>query len=126
MGIRAYGKSREEVFAHAALGMMSLILDVESVSLRERKDVKARASGPEELLVKWLSEVLFLVETEGWAFGDFEVREVTEELAEGWGWGEPLDPAKHKVSGEIKAATYHMLQLKRENDTWIAQVIFDV
>jgi SHS2 domain-containing protein len=51
---------------------------------------------------------------------------VTGDRVEGWGLGEPLDPARHKVSGEIKAPTYHMLQLSEENGTWVAQVIFDV
>ncbi len=106
--------------------MMSLILDVESVEPRERRHVAAEASGLEELLVRWLSEILFLVEAEGWAFGDFEVREVTERQAEGWGLGEPLDTGKHKVSGEIKAPTYHMLSFGEDNGIWIAQVIFDV
>lgn len=126
VGIRAYGGSREEAFANCALGMMSLILDVESVEPRERKEVVVEASGPEELLVRWLSEILYLVEAEGWAFGGFEVHKVSGRRVEGWGLGEPLDAEKHKVSGEIKAPTYHMLLLKEENGTWIAQVIFDV
>ncbi len=126
MGIRAYGGSREEAFANCALGMMSLILDVESVEPRERKHIRVHGSGAEELLVRWLSEILFLVEAEGWAFGGFEVSELTEERVEGWGTGEPLDPDRHKVSGEIKAPTYHMLRLEEENGIWIAQVIFDV
>lgn len=116
----------EEAFANCALGMMSLILDVERVEPKERRNVIATASDLEELLVKWLSEILFLVEAEGWAFGEFEVREVTGKRAEGWGVGEPLDTEKHKVSGEIKAPTYHMLSFGEENGIWIAQVIFDV
>lgn len=116
----------EEVFVNCAVGMMSLILDVNQVERKARVPIIARAPGREDLLVKWLSEVLFLVEAEGWAFGAFGVEKIDEENVIGWGEGEPLDAERHRIRGEIKAPTYHMLQLKEENGRWEAQVVFDV
>lgn len=126
MGIRAYGRSREELFTNCARGMVSLILDLESVEPREKVEIEAEAAELETLLVRWLSEILFLVEAEGWAFGDFGVKEMTGRKVRGWGLGEPLDPQRHGVHGEIKAPTYHMLRVEEKDGAWTAQVIFDV
>lgn len=126
MGIRAYGESREDLFANCARGMVSLILDPESVEPRDKVQIEAEAVELEALLVRWLSEILFLVEADGWAFGDFQVEEVTDGRVRGWGLGEPLDPEQHGVHGEIKAPTYHMLRVEEEDGAWTAQVIFDV
>lgn len=126
MGIAAYGSSLAEVFEACALGMMSLIIDTAAVEARGEAPIAARAGDPRALLVSWLSEILFLVEVEGWAFGDFRVEEISGELVRGLGIGEPLDAARHGLHGEVKAPTYHMLELAEEDGLWKARVIFDV
>lgn len=115
-----------EVFVHCSLGMMSLMLDLGSVRVVGRKELEAKGRERESLLVAWLSEILFLVETEGWVFGEFEIAEISDTLARGWALGEPLDQRRHRLELEIKAPTYHMLELKEEDSLWTAQVIFDV
>ncbi len=115
-----------EAFENCALGMMSLMLDPARVRPLRRESLAARGRDRRSLLVAWLAEILYKVEAEGWAFAYFEVGEVGEVAVEGWGAGEPLDPARHAVEREIKAPTYHMLELGESGGTWTAQVIFDV
>jgi SHS2 domain-containing protein len=126
IGVRARGLSRAEVFEQCALGMVSLMYDPETVERSQRVRIEARADDEKALLVAWLSEIIYLVETEGWAFRDFEVEEISRQEVRGWGLGEPLDAARHRVSGEVKAPTYHMLELAEREGRWEAQVIFDV
>jgi SHS2 domain-containing protein len=126
VGIRAYGHSMAEVFENCAQGMMSLMLDPGRVEPRRRVRLSARGRDAKSLLVSWLSEILYLVDAENWALASFEVSEVSELAVAGWGSGEPLDPAKHGLKLEIKAPTYHMLELDEGEGAWTAQVIFDV
>lgn len=126
IGIRAFGSSMAEVFTNCSLGMMSLMLDLASVRKSVRVGLEAEARDRESLLVAWLAQILFVVETEGVVFGAFEIGELEDTRAKGWGLGEALDPARHRLELEIKAPTYHMLELKEEADLWTAQVIFDV
>ncbi len=126
VGIRAYGAGLGEVFRNCALGMMSLMLDLEKVRREKRIRIEAEAGDREALLVAWLSEVLFHVEAEGFAFGWFTEVELSDEKAAAWGWGEPLDPARHGLKLEVKAPTYHGLELREDGGMWVAQVIFDV
>jgi SHS2 domain-containing protein len=125
-GIRAYGTSISEVFINCALGMMSLIVDPGSVRPSSRVSLRAEGRDRESLLVCWLAEIIFQIEVGGWVFCEFGVSELSELHVEGWGLGEPLDLARHVVELEIKAATYHMLEVKDEGGCWTAQVILDV
>jgi len=102
------------------------MLDPERVRRERRIRLEASAGDLEALLVAWLSEIIFRMETENLAFGGFEDMEVKEGSASSWGWGETLDPERHGLKLEIKAPTYHGLELKRRGDGWTAQVIFDV
>ena len=126
MGIRAYGSSLAEAFENCALGMMSLLLDPEAVRLEKRVGLSASGGDIESLLVSWLAEILFHVEAEGYAFGAFEIQELSDRKVWGSGLGEPLDAERHALKLDIKAPTYHMLELKENKGRWAAQVIFDV
>lgn len=106
--------------------MMSLILNPQSVRAVDRLEVQAEGRDSASLLVSWLAEILFKVESERWAFREFGVDEISESRVRGWGLGEPLDLARHEIQMEVKAPTYHMLELKEEAGRWIVQVIFDV
>ncbi|MEW6555527.1 MAG: archease [Actinomycetota bacterium] len=126
VGIRAYGGSMAEAFENCALGMMSLMLEPERVKPRHRAELSARGRDGGSLLVAWLSEILFKVEAEGWAFNSFGVVSCNGAAVAGWGAGEPLDAARHGLKMEIKAPTYHLLELGEAGGRWAAQVIFDV
>jgi SHS2 domain-containing protein len=115
-----------EAFENCALGMMYLMLEPERVRPRQRVELAARGRDGGSLLVAWLSEVLFRVEAGGWAFNSFEVVSCDGTAVSGWGEGEPLDAAKHGLKLEIKAPTYHMLEMGEAEGRWTAQVIFDV
>jgi SHS2 domain-containing protein len=106
--------------------MVALMLDPESVRPQGTIELEAEGGDSESLLVSWLAEILFQAETRPWAFGEFRVDEISAWRVKGWGAGEPLDPARHKVRAEIKAPTYHMLELKEKAGRWTAQVIFDL
>lgn len=115
-----------EVFEGCALGMMSLMVDLSTVEPAERVRLEAVGRDRVSLLVSWLAEILFKVETEWRLFRDFQISELTESKVAGWGWGEALDPGRHELELEIKAPTYHMLELEESQGRWTARVIFDV
>ncbi len=98
-----------------------------------REEVEpVRLSGPdlETLLVRWLNELVFLVQDLGFVPTGAEVR--IEDVGNG-GYnlearlaGTPLDTAEHGWRGEIKSATFHGLRVTRESAGWRARVILDV
>jgi SHS2 domain-containing protein len=79
----------------------------------------------ETLLVSWLQELLYLLDTEDLVFGRFQVK-IHDLSLEATAWGEPFDPSIHTIKTEIKAVTYHQLEVARSELGWQAQVIFDI
>lgn len=65
VGVRAWGPTRAEAFAQAALGVMALTVLPDEVEARESREVRAQAESPEALLVAWVNECLYVHEIEG-------------------------------------------------------------
>ena len=126
VGIRVYGRDLAALFAHAALGLCSLITDTDTVLERESRSVEVAAPDRESLLVAWLSEVLWLIETEDLLFARFTIESLSDTALAALAHGEPADPQRHPYRGVIKAVTYHQLGLRQEAGTWSTNIIFDV
>ncbi|MHB8859526.1 MAG: archease [Thermoleophilia bacterium] len=126
IGVRAFGSSEKEVFQNAAAGMFSLIVDPGLVRDVEGFSVKAEAENHEGLLVAWLNELLYLQDSRDRLLKRFEIGRLGETTLEAKVFGEPVDPGRHKLMCDIKAATYHMLKLEHSSGGWTAEVIFDV
>jgi SHS2 domain-containing protein len=122
-GIRAYGRTSDELFANAAAGMFSLITDLDTVKPVGEYEVRAKARDLKALLVDFLSELLFVHENRKLLFSEFDVK--VEGLAvDARVRGEPIDRTRHRLHLSLKAVTYHDMIV--DPDRGIAQVIFDI
>lgn len=126
VGILAWGETLEELFANAARGMFSLMVDPETVHSTGFLSVEAQGSDLPSLLVAWLNELLYRCEAEEWAPLDVRVATVGDGRVVGDLVGEPADQDRHLFKGVVKAATYHLLECHKEHDHWRARVVFDV
>lgn len=122
VGIRAYGKTASEIFESAAAGMFSLIANLEKVRPVGEEEIRLSADDLPGLLVAWLSELLFLHETQHLLFCKFRVS-VTGTKLEAKAWGEAIDKKRHELKLALKAVTYHRLTVDLEKG--VAEVIFD-
>lgn len=127
---RAFGNTMEEAFENAALAMFNVMIDTGKVSGETAKEVHVSSPDLEELLVDWLSELLYLFEVDEIIFWKFQVREIKEEEGEyslsGLAFGETFNPEIHPFETEIKAVTYNQLMLEKMDERWIAQVVVDI
>jgi SHS2 domain-containing protein len=114
------------LFVEAARAFFDILTDSKTIRPRKVLEVGVEAVGEEELLVSWLTEFLFLHETELWLFSRFEITAMDEGKVRGKAWGEKLDPARHPIEREVKAVTYHRLGLVRENGGIRTTIVFDL
>jgi SHS2 domain-containing protein len=124
-GIEAHAETLGEVFAQTALGMFDFLAGLTSIEEREWREVHAEATDREALLVAWLNELVFLFSTDGLLLRRFEILEMSDTHIRARCHGERLDRLRHHVVAEVKSATYHMLQVKK-NRVWRARVILDI
>jgi len=123
VGIRAHGATLDELFAAAAAGMFSLVADLRKVRAVGEVEVRVKADDLEALMVRWLSELLFLHETQRLLLKEFDVRIAGTSL-EARARGEAIDKKRHELKLNIKAVTYHRLRIDRK--AGLAEVIFDI
>jgi SHS2 domain-containing protein len=125
IGIVAYGDGLEEAFSNAAYAMFNLIADLEEVNTTACREIEVEAEDEEELVVRWLNELLYLFDVERVIFKRFEFIEFTNTHLKAKGYGEEVDVLRHSLKMGVKAATYHMLKIEKDKIFKI-QVIFDV
>ncbi|HPW18431.1 MAG TPA: archease [Candidatus Aminicenantes bacterium] len=125
---QAFGRTLEEAFGNAALALASLMWDWEALGPRVRRTVRVAGIDREQLLVKFLTEVIYLFETKGFLLGrvrglrlrprgggfDLEARLEGETLADA-----------HRLHGDVKAVTYSDLKIE-EGDGFTVQVVVDM
>jgi SHS2 domain-containing protein len=125
-GFRAWGETLAELFENSAKAMMSIAAETSAVEAREKKRIEVAGEDYESLLVNWLSEILYLFDTNAFAPNDFRVDEITPSRLKARLQGEPRDPARHPWLLIIKAVTYYELRVEQRNGRWESQVFLDI
>ncbi len=126
VGVKAFGKTLSEAFENMAEAMFDIITDNSEVESIGGYDMELEASDLEQLLVDFLSELLYLNDAKNLVFGFFKIDiNEKENKLKAKVYGEKFDFQKHKIGSEIKAVTYHMLEIKK-NKKCSAQVLFDI
>ncbi|NLL94549.1 MAG: archease [Thermoplasmatales archaeon] len=113
----------EECFACAAYAMYDQMVDASLVSPTERVDVSVGGGTLEERLFNLLSEFIFITDVDGLVFSSFEVR-FDGDRVECVAMGEPLDLKRHRPKTEVKAVTYHGMEI--DPDAPSVAVLFDL
>jgi len=125
IGIIAYGADLKQVFSHAAEGLFSLIVDLDTVREKSMRPVEVSASDIEMLLASWLNELIYIFDTEYLVFKRFEITGITDEKLTANCYGEQVNHRRHELKRSVKAATYHKLQVEKNNG-YRVQVLLDV
>lgn len=126
LGIEVWALTEDELFCEAARALFSeMVEDLQTVEARVTKEIKVKEHTPEDTLKEWLSSLLYLTDTEGLLFSDFQVNLKNRSL-EGIAKGEKMSAKRHKLRRVIKGVTYHNLTLKEEPWGWVATVIVDI
>ena len=125
VGIIAYGGNMNEAFANVAKGMFSLMTELEDVEEIEHRDTELTASDQESLLVEWLNELIYLFDVENILFKRFDITQLSNTHLKARSYGHKVDSSKHKLKMGVKAATYHMLKIDKDNGNRV-QVLFDI
>jgi SHS2 domain-containing protein len=126
VGIIAYGTDIEELFSNAALALFSLITEPESVEEKLHLDLEVNSEGRDSLLIEWLNELIYLFDVKHILLNRFDIASLTQNELKVTCYGEDFDPIKHKIKLGVKAATYHMLRLDKNDGGYKARVIFDI
>ncbi|MGZ4910352.1 MAG: archease [Halobacteriota archaeon] len=121
---KACGRDLNQLFENAAQALESTLIMLESVALTDTATIDITADSYEDLLYDWLAELFVAFEV-----NRFAVKKCIVNIAglslNAECWGERIDLNKHALNTEVKAVTYHNLQIKK-NDVYHAEITLDV
>lgn len=126
LGIEAYGSDMAEAFEQAAVALVSVIFERSTVDERESRDVELTAADCEHLLVKWLTEVLYLYDGQDFVGRRFEIKNITPTHLKAAIFGEGFDANRHITKLDVKAITYHQLEIIRAGNAARVKVFLDI
>ncbi|MFQ5956668.1 MAG: archease [Candidatus Brocadiales bacterium] len=132
LAFMAYGKDLEELFENAAYALFDVYTDLSRVEEKTERPVDIRVkteeveTDMEQLLVKWLNELLYLNEVEDLLFKRFKVERIGTGELRALAYGEKFSSDRHIILTPLKAVTYHRIEVVKEPDRWHARVIVDL
>lgn len=130
MCFRAFGASLEEAFANAGFAMFDIISDADRIKPKVAEEIKVESEDLQALLFDFLSELLYLQDTKRLLFSEFDVKIDKPKNKTGKykltarARGQEMDGIE--LRNQVKAITYHLMEIKEEKGLWTIQVILDL
>ena len=123
VGLKAYGKDLNEAFENAGLAIFNIISDTSGIDALKEIEFEVTSEDEVSLLYDYLEELLFYHEIEFMLFSEFHV-EIDDDLhLKAKIIGEEIDWDKHERKTEIKAITFHMMDVKRTSHVELQAIV---
>jgi SHS2 domain-containing protein len=125
---QAYGQTMEEAFANAALATASLMWDWSRIEKRVKLSVKVHGKDLEQLLSKFLGEIIYLLETKKFLLSmasEIKIRKKEEKyFLNSFFVGDKLSD-QYEIYGNVKAITYNEMKIEKHDHVTV-QVVVDM
>lgn len=123
IGFKAYGENLNQAFENAGLAMFNIITDTSNVSPSKEISFEISSEDNVSLLYDYLEELLFYHEIEFMLFSQFAV-EIDENLhLKATINGEDINWNKHERKSEIKAITFHKMDVKLQKTVELQAIV---
>ena len=125
-GLHIFGSDAGDLFTNAAAALFDIITDPEGIKSEEVRSISVSGEDWPDLMVNWLRELLFLWNVKERLIKAVQISKISEKKLAAELKCDRFDPDRHVIKTEIKAVTYHQIQVIRRPDRWETRVIFDV
>ncbi len=127
LGIEVHGKTLKDIFINAAHALITYQTVISKIESKEKIGIKLKESDIETLFVTTLSELLYYIQIKKFLPNKIEILNLEENSINMNLAGEYFDEKKHILKGkEIKAVTYHKLEIKKTTKGFLAKFICDL
>lgn len=125
VGIRGWGADFPALVEAMAGGLFDVIVGRGGVRTRVSRKLRIEGIGTEDLLHEALEALNTLHQVRGELYSRFRVKATqTGLLIEAWGEG--IDPVRHELRTEVKAVTWHDLEVRDTGEGWEGSVLLDI
>ena len=125
--IRAYGKTLEEAFTNSLMATTGVMTNIKKIKKEHSKNIDVSSKSLKSLLYDFLDEVLFLLDVEGFLAGSVESIKIEKKDKYYLTCSIMGDFAEnYEVHSTIKAITYSEMEIKKEKENHIIELVLDL
>lgn len=119
--IEITARDTKEAFSVASDAVINLTLDQAKVEEKQEREFSAKGKDLRYLLFSWLEEINFVLITDGFAIRriEFEIGQDDGYNIHAKAFGESLDFKKHGFKVEIKAPTFHEMEIRQNGGVFM-------
>jgi SHS2 domain-containing protein len=125
-GMQVFGSDSQELFTNAALAIFDVITEMDVLKGRDSCNITASGEDWSDLMINWLREILYLWNGKERLVKSVKILSLSEKNISAKIYFDAYKPDRHIIKTEIKAVTYHQIQVKSSPSGWKAQIIFDI
>jgi SHS2 domain-containing protein len=125
-GIRVSGSDSQELFTNAALAIFDVITEMDVLTGRDSCNIMVSGEDWPDLMINWLREILYLWNGKERLVKSIKILSLSEKKISAKIYFDAYKPDRHTIKTDIKAVTYHQIQVKSGPSGWEARIIFDI
>ena len=126
IGFYAFGKNLNEAFENAGLAIFNIISNTDNIDPQKSMEFEITSEDEVSLLYDYLEELLFYHEVEFMLFSEFiiEIEKTDDDYhLKAIIKGEDINWDKHERDCEIKAITFHQMEVNISDDVWLKAIV---
>ncbi len=117
--------SLEKLLESSCKALFDVIAKTKELKKNKQVKIKVKVKQNDELIVRLLSELLTLHQTEELFFKEFKVQKTDgKTFVEGIAYGEEMTPEKGRT--DVKAVTFHEFKFSKNNEKYSCTIILDI
>lgn len=129
--VHAWGKTLEEAIENCVYSLMETMFEGNIIENKITRDIIIEEETKGSLLVAFLSEFLYIFDTEYLIFNHVKIDPIVKNSSgkleiHAICQGEVFDPLKHTPDIEVKAITYSYLEIKEEKKKTAIKIVYDI
>ncbi len=129
IGIEVNDKNLTDAFKNSALATLNLITDIEKIQPKISKKINIESEDEYALLYDWITELLIYLDSESFMASQYDIFiEQNEDslTLKGNILGDTYDTNIYNYKTEVKAITYHEMNIEKEDNNIKIRFIVDL
>ena len=126
LGIIVRGRNLRNLFEVAAKSMMYIMVKGNPADTTKTLNLSVEGYDLADLMVRWLGEILYLFEGEHELVTGVKITSVSHSHLDATLETVSFDTNLHEILCEIKAVTFHQIEVVKKDDHWETRIIFDL
>ena len=125
IAFEAYGKTLNELFENSAYAFFDMTANPKTIKPKIKKAIKLKNKDEKDLLYNFLSELIFLKDSQQLIFNKVKVSIKNNHLIANL-IGDKINQEKQELRNDIKAVTLHLFDIKRDKKGYKTTIVVDI